>query len=928
MLLAILLVAAQLGPRVRDPGASDPRAVLREVVRAVETGTTGPAGAEWRRRLAQSPGDPSVRFALASLDRLTYRYPSAIDGYAAVSALPAAQTGRFAAFASLGAAQVLWVTGRYAEAGTRFAAAVEQGRARGDTAAQVLGLVGLAGQQLRTTDAAVAGATFDSAGRLVPADDFQLQAAYRCGRAALLARTARPEAVTEARSGAAAARRAGDARQEAACLLVAANGLARLDRLKQASALFSDLALRFRRLHEHAGLATVLQWHGYVAFTQEHVDEAQRLLGTAILEAETSGNVSVLAWSLLNLAQVSIALSDPISAAAETDRALALLRGLGDQWGVTTALGLQGDLAFTTGDTARAHALFNEVAEHAIGTGDAPAEAEVETSLAALAVRARDWLGAARGLDRARAALLRAGRSAEAAALPYEHGVLALRRNDPKTARTSLLAALAAADSAHRITRYLAESRLAEVHLRLGDTVEAERRLVHASDELDGWRATLSDSTLRVLAFQVSDRFGGEDLGTASVLAAMATSGRLAPAFEIAERRRARDLRDQLLRLTAPTHGSVPRAPRPLSFSAFTAALPDDRTAVLEYVTGRGEQPTVLFALARGWSRAYRLAPLDSLIEPIRRFVALVDGGLPDSAAGARLGELLLAQAAAELPAVVTRLVLLPDDALHHVPFAALRIGGRYVAERYTIELAPSAAVAVTLWGRPPAPGPARVLAFGDPVFPADRPTDPPATRARYAAFAERGGLTRLPASGDEARTAAAFAPRPELRLRQQASAAFLRHASLDSFRIIHLATHAQVDERALGRSAIALAPGGGEDGFVTAGDLASLRLRADLVVLSGCGTALGVIVGGEGIRGLTAPLLQAGARAVLATLWPVADRETARFVADFYRALGRGATAADALRQAQLDAARQGRPPRAWAGFVLTGDGFTRVLR
>jgi CHAT domain-containing protein len=134
------------------------------------------------------------------------------------------------------------------------------------------------------------------------------------------------------------------------------------------------------------------------------------------------------------------------------------------------------------------------------------------------------------------------------------------------------------------------------------------------------------------------------------------------------------------------------------------------------------------------------------------------------------------------------------------------------------------------------------------------------------------------------------------------------------------------VDERAPGRSAIALAAGGGQDGFVTSADLAGLRLNADLVMLSGCSTALGVLVDGEGILGMTGPLLQAGARSVIATLWPVNDRSSEEFVTRFYGFLASGSTAAEALRLAQLDAIRRERPTRDWAAFVLTGDGFVRV--
>lgn len=218
------------------------------------------------------------------------------------------------------------------------------------------------------------------------------------------------------------------------------------------------------------------------------------------------------------------------------------------------------------------------------------------------------------------------------------------------------------------------------------------------------------------------------------------------------------------------------------------------------------------------------------------------------------------------------------------------------------------------------------MLAFGDPRFPMDDARDAPATRAHFAAFAANGGLTALPASGAEVQSAVRYFPRSDALVGAAASESNLKRARAEQYRLIHFATHAQVDERAPGRTAIALAAGGGEDGFVTSADLGSLSLNADLVMLSGCSTALGLIVGGEGILGLTGPLLQAGAHSVVATLWPVSDRGSAAFVRSFYRYLASGIRAADALRLAQLESIRNGAPPRDWAAFELTGDGFVRL--
>ncbi|HEY8105237.1 MAG TPA: CHAT domain-containing protein, partial [Gemmatimonadales bacterium] len=614
------------------------------------------------------------------------------------------------------------------------------------------------------------------------------------------------------------------------------------------------------------------------------------------------------------------------------------MRAIGDEWGVTNALAAGGQLAALVGDTARSRLVSTELAARAAATGDAALEADMATQLASLATRQRSWADAERLLDQARAAMVRAGRPAEATAQSYERGVLALKRGQLAQARALLSTALEAPDTTPQIMRYLAGVRLAEAVLAQSDTGQAEQLLDRAGAALDRWRAELSDSTLRVFAFQVLDEFGGPDLGTAGIISAVAARGRAPQALELVERRRARALRDQLLRATAVrvdeertgkgglgALGGVTRWPARERVTAadLQAAIPDSATALLEYATGRGAQPTTLFVVTRSEVRAFPLPPLDSLLPSVERFIAAIQGETPDSVLGDRLGTTLLGPAITALPPGVTRLVLVPDDALHRVPFPALRLRGRYLVERFALTQAPSAALAVDLWSRAPHAGRRRVLALGDPTFPRDNPSLPPATRAHFAAFSERGGLPPLPASADEARFAASLFPGSEIRLGRDASAAALRHTRLDGFSIVHLATHALVDEAALGRSAIVLAAGGGEDGFLDAGDLAQLRLDADLVVLSGCGTALGVIVGGEGIRGLTAPLLQAGARAVVGTLWPIGDQSAATFVGAFYRALGTGAATTDALRAAQLARLREGVAPRSWAGFLVVGNGF-----
>jgi CHAT domain-containing protein len=113
-------------------------------------------------------------------------------------------------------------------------------------------------------------------------------------------------------------------------------------------------------------------------------------------------------------------------------------------------------------------------------------------------------------------------------------------------------------------------------------------------------------------------------------------------------------------------------------------------------------------------------------------------------------------------------------------------------------------------------------------------------------------------------------------------------------------------------------------EGFLGLRDVYNLRLGADLVVLSGCETALGKEVRGEGLVGLTQGFLYTGAKQVVASLWRVEDRATAELMARFYQGLlVEGRAPAAALRQAQLAIRREKRwrSPYYWSGFVLQGD-------
>jgi CHAT domain-containing protein len=161
-----------------------------------------------------------------------------------------------------------------------------------------------------------------------------------------------------------------------------------------------------------------------------------------------------------------------------------------------------------------------------------------------------------------------------------------------------------------------------------------------------------------------------------------------------------------------------------------------------------------------------------------------------------------------------------------------------------------------------------------------------------------------------------------------EASRELVESGRLGTYSILHFATHSQFDDVYPELSALALSAfdsmGRPVDGQLRAYEVSGLDLRADLVVLSACRTALGREVGGEGMVGLTQGFLHAGASRLIVSLWDVDDRSTSELMKRFYSGLLRKRLSpAQALRQAQVSLWKETRwhAPYHWAGFVLQGE-------
>jgi hypothetical protein len=937
---ALLLGVALATVTVVGAGQSpdDPRAVARLALRAVEGDSAAALRARWGARLSTRSDDRAAALGLATLDRLEYDYAAADRRYQSLAGV-SDSTDRYGVYALIGEGQGLDTRGHLAEAGTQLGRARELAHRAGDRQTEGEALLWWSFIRAQAEGVGAGFAILDTVHRLLPSSALAARAELLRRRSGLFAISGQADSAAALSAACRElARRAGEPRTEATCLRAQAYSLSAQNLADSALAILAQVERLQRNARDHGGLAVTLLFATDPYLNTGRYGTAKAMLEKALVEARRSHDDNSVAAVHTGLGSLGLRFADYVTADAELRLASEMFSQQGDTNDATVAVSFQAYLAAATGDLARARAQYAQVIAWQQRIGNVRGEYDDRLQLAEVELRAGDDSAAALTLDAARRLARRTNQPNWLSELGYEEARLALARGDLRRAADRLDEYIRTRDSTEHLQRHFGRTRLAEVYARSGDVARAERELAAAGDELDRWRATLADRELRLLAFQASaGDHRTRDASVARVLAAMVRAGGAAPAFELAERRRARELVERLTQAEAlradsgpdPAVRERPGEPAIVTAAAAGAALPDDSTALLEYVAGLEGAPSTVFVVTRRGVQGRVLPPADSLISTIERFLALLeDGQDPRDPAGV-LGPALLDSALALLPPSVTRLLVVPDGPLHRLPFDALRLAdGRYVVERYTVGLVPSAGALATLRERPARPDTqaTAVLALGDPAFAREQGERAVRGELFRDAFDRSGGLPRLAAAGDEVREVARYAPSAVVRVRDDASEAFVKHTALERFGVLHFATHALVDESTLARTALALSPGGGEDGFLSPADLAALRLDANLVVLSACRTAGGVIVAGEGLQGLTAPLLEAGARSVVATQWRIADRSTAQLVDEFYGAMAAGRPVAEALRAAKLAAIGRGAPPRDWAAFTVVGDPDARV--
>ncbi|MBS1577482.1 MAG: CHAT domain-containing protein [Bacteroidetes bacterium] len=251
------------------------------------------------------------------------------------------------------------------------------------------------------------------------------------------------------------------------------------------------------------------------------------------------------------------------------------------------------------------------------------------------------------------------------------------------------------------------------------------------------------------------------------------------------------------------------------------------------------------------------------------------------------------------------RLVIIPEEELNYLPFEALQDQeGNYLLRSFAIQYQYSTALL--------GPGD-NERTFNSPVL-----GMAPFASAGYIDSSGQTVFERLRKSGEELPTGKA----KKLLDSSATKLFFLQNAA--QYGIIHLATHAVINEQSPDLSSIAFYPSSG-DNILFAGEIYNLRLDSTrLIILSACETGSGQLIRGEGMMSLSRAFTYAGCRNMISSLWKAEDITTSFILQRVYNYLDKGYTRDKALQQAKIDLLNSDKiedrfkTPNYWAHLVL----------
>lgn len=360
----------------------------------------------------------------------------------------------------------------------------------------------------------------------------------------------------------------------------------------------------------------------------------------------------------------------------------------------------------------------------------------------------------------------------------------------------------------------------------------------------------------------------------------LAEDGQIEKAFEISEQGRSRALLDMLRNRVSVGGGAsafVDTRGKPLSASEIRASLPKDAAVVQYHVLG---DKTFAWVIRVSGVRLVIVdAKRDDIANTVEQFRdALFDRRAAAEGLGAKLHQLLISPLDLQPN---DSLIIVGHDALHYLPFQALRNSDSFLIERHSISYAPSASALKTLLDRPMMSRSGNVVGLGNPDL-------------------RESGMA-LPGAQREVEHIKSLFPAASIFVRGEATKQRVVDNAKSS-RLLHIAAHAEVDMIDPLFSKIRLSPNGSDRGELEAHEVYRLDLSdSQLVVLSACDSGLGRVSNGDEIWGFTRAFLGAGAGSIMVTLWPVADESTELLMKRFYEELAKGSDRRESLRNAQI---------------------------
>ena len=383
----------------------------------------------------------------------------------------------------------------------------------------------------------------------------------------------------------------------------------------------------------------------------------------------------------------------------------------------------------------------------------------------------------------------------------------------------------------------------------------------------------------------------------------------------------------------------------PQGLEDAAALLPDSSTAFIEFVVA--DSYTYLFALTResknppaARSRAsvfvlnaYVIkagrAELAERVKTVREMIAQRDEKIQQTA---RETYLLLFNAAREQLSGKTTWLIAPDDALWHMPFAALQPAeNRYLIEERAIAYAPSLAALIEMTKARDGTSPRPVvlptlLAVGNPAISKQ-------TAEQGSRLSGIGTIDSSPESENEVRSLERLysAARSKVYVGAQASESLVKQDA-GKFNVIHLAAPALLSDASPLYSRIALSQteeNGKDDGLLEVREIMKLNLSADLLVLSSSESGRDRYATGDAMSCLAWSLFIAGCPSSVTGRWATGSPSTTELILELHRSLQAASTPrvplskAKALQRAMLRVLRSGQyqHPFYWAGFSLVGD-------